>query len=135
MVQQTAYVCNGVSASDAGEAPEAAADAAEDGSTIVRYFHTIAIDGVNDFAANETFATTTTGHTGYLAWDDTYLYVGVDGPDVGSGFSSNWVVVYLGGPAGTTTGVTYNTQTPTLAFPAQYHVRWKTDNTFTDALT
>jgi hypothetical protein len=29
--------------------------------------------------------------------------------------------------------VTYNTQTPTLPFPAAWHVRWKTDNSYTNA--
>ena len=102
----------------------------------VRYFHTIVIDGVNDFTTNETFTTTSTasGYSGYLAWDDTYMYVGLSGADVGSNDASRFILVYFGGTAGTTTGVTYNTQTESLPFSAQYHVRWKADNSFTDAL-
>jgi hypothetical protein len=102
---------------------------------VVRYFHTIVIDGTNDFAANETFATTSAGYTGYIAWDSTNLYVGVDGSDVASGDANKFVVVYLGGSPGTMTGVTYNTQTPNLPFSAEYHVRWSADNVFTDALS
>jgi hypothetical protein len=30
--------------------------------------------------------------------------------------------------------VVYNTQEPTLSFPARWHVRWKTNNTYTNAL-
>ncbi len=98
------------------------------------YQHTIAIDGVNDFAAPEIFQTTSGTFLGYISWDTAYLYVGMDGSDVGSGDPNRWVVVYLGGTTGTTTGVTYNTQTPALPFSAGYHVRWKTDNTYTNAL-
>lgn len=70
-----------------------------------------------------------------MTWDDTYLYVGMKGPDVGSNSSTKWLLVYLSGPAGTTTGVTYNTQTPTLPFGARWHVRWRADNAFTNAMT
>jgi hypothetical protein len=134
-------------ASDAGAAEDAndgaiedaATDAAIDGGADAsdagaRYSHTIAIDGVNDFTADETFATTSAGYTGYLAWDDTYLYVGLDGSDVSSNDANKFILVYISGTAGTTTGVTYNTQQPTLAFPAAYNVSWKADNSLTDAL-
>jgi hypothetical protein len=42
-------------------------------------------------------------------------------------------LIYIGGPGGTTMGEDYNTQQPVLPFPARYHVRWKTNNTFTSA--
>jgi hypothetical protein len=51
----------------------------------VTYGHTIPINGTNLFAANETFPTTSNGYTGYVAWDPTYLYFGMVGPDVASG--------------------------------------------------
>ncbi|MCC6897944.1 MAG: Ig-like domain-containing protein [Polyangiaceae bacterium] len=97
----------------------------------VRYFHTITIDGNNDFAANETFTSSSAGYVGYLAWDDGYLYVGMSGADVSSGSTQKWVLLYLSGTPGSTNGVGYNTQQPTLPFAARWHVRWRADNTFT----
>lgn len=102
---------------------------------VVRYHHTITIDGTNDFDANETFATSTGSYTAYAAWDDVRLYLGMKGPDVAAASATKFLVAYVGGTPGTTSGVLYNTQQPTLPFSAKWHVRWKTDNTFTDALT
>lgn len=101
---------------------------------VVRYFHTIVIDGVNDFTAAETFATSTMGHTGYVAWDDAYLYLGMDSPDLAGNSNQVWVVGYLGGAMGTTAGVTYNTQQPLLPFDARWHVRWRASDDFGGAL-
>lgn len=99
------------------------------------YSHTIAIDGVNDFNSSESFQTTSSPtYTGYVSWDADYVYLGMSGTDVGSGSSSFWVLAYIGnGTAGTTTGQTYGSQTPTLPFQAKYHLRWKADNTYTNA--
>jgi Pentapeptide repeats (8 copies) len=100
------------------------------------YRHTITIDGVNDFdAARDRFATTTLGYTAYLSWDDTGLYLGMDGTDVGSGDGTRWFLVYLdtnGAGFGTSVGVTYRTQTPALpsGFLADYAFRWRADNLF-----
>jgi len=106
-----------------------------DGGGVVAYAHTIVIDGVNDFVpADEQIATTTAGFTAYLAWDASYLYVGVDGADIGSGSPTRWVLVYLGGAGGTITGQTYNTQQPGLPFAARYHLGWRADNGYTQAL-
>jgi len=91
------------------------------------YSHTIVIDGTNDFYANETFSTTTAGYTSYITWDDTNLYVGMNGTDIGSG-SEKWILIYVGGSGGTTTGMTYNTQQPSLPFSALYQVRARTDS-------
>lgn len=101
------------------------------------YSHTIAIDGTNDFSAtDESFVTSSKGYTAYLAWDQTYLYVAVQGQDISSNDATRFVQLYLGtGSAGTTTGLSYNTQQPTLPFSADYHLRWKADNTFTGALS
>ncbi|MBE7485200.1 MAG: Ig-like domain-containing protein [Polyangiaceae bacterium] len=99
----------------------------------VRYFHTITIDGVNDFAANETFTTSSAGYSGYLAWDNAYLYVGMSGADVGANSATKWLLLYFSGTPGTTTGVTYNTQQPTLPFSARWHARWRTNNSYTNA--
>ncbi len=59
----------------------------------------------------------------------------MNGADVASNDPEKWVGVYLSGTGGTNQGVQYNTQTPTLPFLAKYHVRWKANNTFTNALT
>ncbi len=99
----------------------------------VRYFHTIAIDGDDDWNGDEAFATSTNGHTAYTAWDDDYVYLGMRSPDVAAGNGQVWVVVYFGGAAGTNDGVLYNTQQPSLPFAAQWHLRWRADNVFTDA--
>ena len=105
---------------------------------LTRYLHTIVIDGVNDFVtANERFDTSSSGsgYYAYLAWDRDTLFVGVEGADIGSASATRFVLVYLGGTAGTTAGQTYNTQSPLLPFDALWHVRWKADNTLTDAQT
>jgi hypothetical protein len=100
----------------------------------VRYHHSIVIDGNNDFTADETLSTSTTGYTAYAAWDEAFFYTGLKGPDVASASATKFWVCYLGSAAGTSTGVSYNTQQPGLPFAAKWHVRWKSDNTFTDAL-
>lgn len=90
---------------------------------------------MNDFASNETFATTSSGYTGYVAWDQAYLYVGMSGGDIASGDAKKWFTLYLSGASGTTMGVPYNTQKPTLPFQAKWHVRWKANGLYTNALT
>ncbi len=99
---------------------------------VTRYYHTITIDGTDDFTNGETLATSTAGHNAKVAWDDTYVYIGMDSPDVASGNGTIWVVAYFGGDMGTTTGELYNTQQPVLPFPARWHMRWRADDTFTD---
>lgn len=101
---------------------------------VVRYFHTIVIDGVNDFTADETFTTSTVGHSGYVAWDDAYVYLGMTSPDLGGSSNQVWMVGYLGGAMGSTTGVQYNTQQPLLPFDARWHVRWRASDDYGGAL-
>ncbi len=101
----------------------------------IRYFHTIAIDGNNDFSIGETFASSTAGHTGYVAWDDDFVYLGLDSPDLLVDTDQVWWVAYVGGLMGSAQGVTYNTQSPMLPFDARWHLRWRTDGTFASALT
>ncbi|HUH01997.1 MAG TPA: hypothetical protein VML75_08360 [Kofleriaceae bacterium] len=122
---------------DAMTSIDAGADAAAPVDTgVLAYQHTITIDGVNDFVtADERLATTTGGtYYGYVSWDADYVYLGMSGDDVAANSGTRWVVVYLGGSAGTTTGVAYNNQQPALPFSARYHVRWKTNNSYTGAL-
>jgi hypothetical protein len=92
------------------------------------YSSTIMIDGTNDFAAmDESFATTSASYTGYLAWDGTYVYLGMKGPDVASTAGTRWFLAYLGTPtAGATTmvGQPYGggVISPMLPFPASWHL-------------
>lgn len=104
--------------------------------------HTITIDGVNDFAGNEAVAATS-GQTWYFTWDASNFYFGINGnPDVSSGSATKWVELYIDTDPqqtplsgnGSSTGVLYNTQQPGLPFRADYHVRWKTDNSYTNML-
>ncbi len=99
-----------------------------------RYYRTETIDGTNSFVAGETFATSSGSYSAYISWDNTYVYVGYSGADVSSGATTKWVLLYLGDSAGSSTGVTYNTQTPTFptGFNAKYHLRWKADNSYTN---
>jgi hypothetical protein len=107
----------------------------DDDPNCAAYSHTIIIDGIKDFTADEVFVTSTgAGFTGYISWDSQYLYIGMEGADVGGGSDTKWVLVYIGGLPGTTTGLMYNTQQPSLAFSARYHIQWKADNTYTNAL-
>ena len=99
------------------------------------YSHTIAIDGANDFVqADERFTTSSTGpdYYGFVAWDASNLYLAMSGPDIGMNDPTKWFVAYLG-TGGTMTGQKYNTQQPGLPFAAKYHLRWKADNSFTNA--
>ncbi len=123
---------------DGGRTDAASIDAAlpTDGASSA-YAHTIAIDGVNDFSAAETFPTTTPGFAFYAAWDASYVYFGASGNDVRTGAAATkWWVLYVSRSAGSgsTTGVRYNTQEPTLPFAAGAHVRWKTTDDYTNAL-
>lgn len=91
------------------------------------------IDGTDDFKPTEKFLTSSPGYEGYITWDDKRIYVGMSGNDVGSGKSDRWVLVYIGGATGTTTGLDYGgKQQPTLPFAAGFHVRWKADGTYTN---
>jgi hypothetical protein len=89
---------------------------------------TIAIDGVNDFLADETFLTTSTGFYSYLSWDESAAFLGMYGTDVGTGYWERYVAVYFDTRAGgTTTGIDYAGQQPTLPFAADFHFRWRVD--------
>lgn len=111
-------------------------DTGIDTGPVVPWKHTIAIDGTNDFtAAQEKFQTTSVGYDAYVTWDDSYIYVGYAGADVGSTASaSKWLFAYIDVDPGMATGrpsaERYNTQQPTFptGFGAEYYVRWRTDN-------
>lgn len=69
-----------------------------------------------------------------MSWDAANVYIGMQGPDIGSNDGNKWVLIYIGGDNGTTLGQTYNTQQPALPFEARYHVRWKASNDYTDMM-
>ncbi len=104
--------------------------------------HTIIIDGNNDFASNEDVPGTS-GSTWYFTWDAANFYFALNAPDVASGSATKFVLLYLDADPqqnplsgnGTSTGQNYNTQHPGLPFNADYHFRWKADNTFTDLMS
>ncbi|NOX88749.1 MAG: T9SS type A sorting domain-containing protein [Calditrichaeota bacterium] len=102
-------------------------------------YHTIVIDGSNDFdTATEQF-TTTSGSTalGYITWDADYLYFGFSGSSpAGSITDANRVYhIYIDTDPqtnpktgnGTTDGETWRWD-PALPFNADYHYAFKTVN-------
>ena len=103
------------------------------------------VDGVNDFAPGEKFATTSTAvdasYHAYAAWDAKNIYFGMEGNDIPSSTANagnKWVMMYIGrdAVAGSTTGLPYDpsgdTQQPTLPFPASIHLRWKVSGDYTN---
>ena len=70
------------------------------------YRHTVAIDGVNDFAPADKLATTTPGFDAWVSWDATSLYVGYAGVDLSAAGASStkWVLVYVDVDPGSTNG-------------------------------
>ena len=113
-----------------------AIDAARDAP--VPYRHTIMLDGLDDFTAAETFATTSSpSYAARVTWDDHYLYIGYSGPDLAPttpNASTKWLFVYLDvTPGGATQSLAYNTQQATFptGFAADFYARYKCDGTFT----
>ncbi|MGE5180990.1 MAG: hypothetical protein ACM31C_02965 [Acidobacteriota bacterium] len=104
------------------------------------YRHTIVIDGMDDFAPADTFATTSSpSYAARITWDDHFVYVGYSGPDLATtttDASSKWLFVYFdldpGAGTGAATSLTYNTQHATFptGFGAELYARYKCDDTF-----
>lgn len=102
-------------------------------------YHTIIIDGNNDFHADETFSTSSLGYTAYVTWDANNIYLGYSGSDVGTGQSNfKWIVFYFDTDAnlnplsgsGTSNAIGFNTQNWTLPFRADYMVQIRTTGGF-----
>lgn len=99
------------------------------------------IDGTDNFTAAEKFSGTS-GSTWAFTWDATNFYFSLNAPDVGSGSGDKFVYLYIDTDPqrnplsgnGSAVGVNYNTQTPGLPFNADYHLRWKADNSYTNML-
>ena len=112
-------------------------DAPAGDAVVPPYRHTIAIDGVDDFTAGETFTTTSASFTARIAWDDVNLYIGYSGPDIDpqtSDAAQKWLFVYLDTTAGgEVQSEQYNTQRATFPAPfaADHYVRYKVTGTLT----
>ena len=111
---------------------DASGDGCSDACIIEGYTHTIAIDGTNDFGAQEVFATSTQGFISYISWDGSAVYLGLSASDVASGDPGKWILAYFSGIVSSQSGVTYNTQAASLPFAAGYHLRWKADESYID---
>lgn len=102
-------------------------------------YHTIIIDGNNDFAADETFSSSSLGYTAYVTWDADNIYLGYSGFDIGDGQSDNkWIVFYFDTDAnldpaygnGTLNAIGFNTQNWILPFRADYMIQIRTTGGF-----
>jgi len=98
--------------------------------------HTISIDGQNDFSdANEWTAASGTDNYWWYTWDADNFYFAISQGAIDEPSPDKWVVLYIDTDprieettgTGTTTGLTYRTQQPSLPFSANYHFRWSTD--------
>jgi hypothetical protein len=93
------------------------------------------VDGVDDFKAEEKLPTSSlgNGYEAFITWDAKNVYFGMAGADIGRPASEGkWVLLYIEGANGTTSGINYNGQQPTLPFSALYHLGFKTDLSFTN---
>lgn len=108
-----------------------------DGSSQVPYRHAIALDGLDDFATGEQFATTSTSYEARVTWDEKNIYIGYSGADLApttGDANTKWLFIYLDTkPGGEAQSEQYNTQRATFpsGFAADYYVRYKCDGTFT----
>jgi hypothetical protein len=102
-------------------------------------YHTIVIDGNNDFQSDETFSTSSSGYTAYVTWDSDNIYLGYAGYDIGSGQSNTkWIVFYFDTDAhldptygnGTLNAIGFNSQNWNLPFRADYMIQIRTDGGF-----
>lgn len=99
-------------------------------------YHTIVIDGNNDFQSDETFSTSSSGYTAYVTWDADNIYLGYSGNDIGNGQSNTkWIIFYFDTDAhldptygnGTLNAIGFNTQNWNLPFRADYMIQIRTD--------
>ena len=96
-------------------------------------YTTIIIDGTEDFASDEEFATETVGWTNYFTWDASNLYFGVAGGDIDVNGKVAFIYIDTDPNAnpsagtGSTSSLSW-TRTHTLPFSANYAFVHKTDN-------
>ncbi|HEV2150040.1 MAG TPA: hypothetical protein VGR37_21765, partial [Longimicrobiaceae bacterium] len=117
-----------------------------------RPYHTIRIDGENDFnPETERFETGTAGYAAYLTWDECTLFVGYGGPALGDGECEDgsacpvhlqgasayrYLVLYLDtgprGGKGAGGAEEFGLQDWTLPFRANYLIAIRTDGSLVD---
>jgi hypothetical protein len=98
-------------------------------------YHTIEINGENDFST-VTERTNASGDNNYwwYTWDESNFYFAFQQGALDENNASKWVIHYIDTDpqinpilgTGTTTGLQYNTQQPTLPFTANYQFQWNT---------
>jgi hypothetical protein len=98
-------------------------------------YHTIAIDGSNDFEADEDVPSTSST-IWHFTWDASNFYFGTTNDNINDYSTVKWALLYIDsdshGSNGTTMGLRYNNQQPGLPFSADYHFRRRTDGGFMD---
>lgn len=103
---------------------------------IATSYHTISIDGENDFTSDETFSTSSSGYLTYVTWDAEKLFFGFSGSDIGTYESDKkWIVIYIDTDSplnpnsgnGTKQAISFNTQNWYLPFKADYMIQIRTD--------
>ena len=121
------------------DAADPASDAPPPIDAAVTVPHTITLDGIDDFRADEQFATTSSpSFVARVTWDAANLYVGYGGPDLATtaiDAGTKWLLVYVdtdpGGATGAATAEIYNSQAAAFptGFGAEHYARWKADGT------
>jgi hypothetical protein len=70
-----------------------------------------------------------------ITWTEDDVYAGLTHPDIATGTALHWLVITVGtGAGGDRTGAGFRTQQPGLPFGASTIIRWKADDSYTDAL-
>jgi len=121
------------------DAPDPLIDAPLAIDAAVTVPHTITLDGIDDFRADEQFATTSApSFVARVTWDANSLYVGYGGPDLATTTTdagTKWLLVYVDTDPGAATGAAraelYNSQSAAFpaGFGAEHYARWKADGT------
>lgn len=97
--------------------------------------NTIIIDGsLDDWESDEFFNATTPEYASWwFTWDENNFYFATNNSDIGDTSPTKWVVIYFDvdpfGNEGSNTGVTFESQTPTLGFKADYFFQHRTGST------
>jgi len=83
-------------------------------------YHTISIDGTNDFSLDETLGSSSISNNWYVTWNSSSFFVGVDVIQS----PNTWISFYLGTDTGqgSLAGIPLNNQNPTLPFFANYNI-------------
>lgn len=106
-------------------------------------YHSITIDGANDFASDEDWSGNATGVTWYYTWDASNVYVGATNDNIDENNSNKWVFVFIDTDPqqslpnfyGDGDSSLHNWGTGSdgsLPFNADYYLRWKNDNSHTN---